>query len=287
MIHWQYIKGAYKEDNSQSNTPYTFLDFYGGNDFSGTTVTETMLPMLQLATDTNGTNKKPAGHIITSDIVQTFTKRIDFQGNLGVQTIYGDITGGQHQFSTVLRTSSTTLYLAENGYSTFYIYSPQCFAITNLLTDQRLFQFSGRGYITNSLRVGTTSPTKSTSGYVSAQNLYSTGICEAQYFNATSDRRAKTDIKPISQSVLPLVTSTQLYSFKYKDLDTPSIGIIAQDVRDVDFNGFSLVDNKEATGQDMDYMSIHESKLIYVLWKAVQEQQKEIEELKAQIKKGL
>ena len=118
-------------------------------------------------------------------------------------------------------------------------------------------------------------------------DIYSTNLCQAKYFNATSDRRAKTDIKPISQSVLPLVINTQLYSFKYKDLDTPSIGIIAQDVQDVDFDGFSLVDNKEASGQDMDYMSIHESKLVYVLWKAIQEQQKEIEDLKEQIKKGL
>ena len=77
---------------------------------------------------------------------------------------------------------------------------------------------------------------------------------------------------------------TQLYSFKYKETDTPSIGIIAQDVQDVNINGFKLVDNEEATGKDLDYMTIHESKLAYILWKAVQEQQKLIEDLQKEIK---
>ena len=48
--------------------------------------------------------------------------------------------------------------------------------------------------------------------------------------------------------------------------------------------GFKLVDNENATGQDFDYMTIHESKLAYILWKAVQEQQKIIEDLQKEIK---
>ena len=47
--------------------------------------------------------------------------------------------------------------------------------------------------------------------------------------------------------------------------------------------GFKLVDNENATGQDFDYMTIHESKLTYILWKAVQELSKEIEDLKKKI----
>ena len=111
-----------------------------------------------------------------------------------------------------------------------------------------------------------------------------TNKCEAVYFNATSDKRAKTNLKPLEINALDLIKRVQLYSFKYKDSDLPSIGILAQDVQDVNIEGFDLVDNKQASGVDMDYMSIHESKLTYILWKAIQEQQKEIEELKTQIK---
>ena len=110
------------------------------------------------------------------------------------------------------------------------------------------------------------------------------GSCTAVYFNATSDYRAKKDFKLLDIDALELIKKVQLYSFKYKESNQPSIGIIAQDVQDVNINGFELVDNKEASGANFDYMSIHESKLIYILWKAIQEQQKEIEELKQQLK---
>jgi hypothetical protein len=44
-----------------------------------------------------------------------------------------------------------------------------------------------------------------------------------------------------------------------------------------------MVDNLEATGQDGDFMQMKESKLVYVLWKAVQELSAKVEELKAEI----
>lgn len=106
------------------------------------------------------------------------------------------------------------------------------------------------------------------------------GSCTAQYFNATSDYRAKKDFKLLDINAIELIKKVPLYSFKYKESNQPSIGIIAQDVQDININGFELVDNKEASGANFDYMSIHESKLIYILWKAIQEQQKEIEKLK-------
>ena len=49
-------------------------------------------------------------------------------------------------------------------------------------------------------------------------------------------------------------------------------------------NNFSFVGNQKASGQNGDYMNVHESKLIYLLWAAIQEQQKEIESLRAQLK---
>ena len=141
---------------------------------------------------------------------------------------------------------------------------------TKCLIDNDGLNLTGRLYATSYIQ---------TASYLKADSY-----CEAPYFNATSDRRAKTDIQPLLINALDLVRKTQLYSFKYKETDTPSIGIIAQDVQDVNINGFKLVDNEEATGKDLDYMTIHESKLAYILWKAVQEQQKLIEDLQKEIK---
>lgn len=101
----------------------------------------------------------------------------------------------------------------------------------------------------------------------------------APFFNASSDRRLKTNINPIENSVLPLVISTPVYTFNYKKHPTvPVIGIMAQDVLDKNINDFNLV--KKSSNN---YYEIKESKMIYILWKAVQEQQKQIEALQARL----
>lgn len=108
--------------------------------------------------------------------------------------------------------------------------------------------------------------------------------CEAVYFNATSDKRAKTNIKPITLSALDYINSIPVYSFDYIQNNKPSIGIMAQDVLNQPIADFNLVENKDANG-DGDFMSIRESKLVYILWKAVQELSAEVKELKEQLNK--
>lgn len=101
----------------------------------------------------------------------------------------------------------------------------------------------------------------------------------APFFNASSDRRLKTNINAIEDSVLPLIVSTPVYTFNYKKHPTiPVIGIMAQDVLNKNINDFNLV--KKSSGG---YYEIKESKMIYILWKAVQEQQKQIEALQARL----
>lgn len=101
----------------------------------------------------------------------------------------------------------------------------------------------------------------------------------APFFNASSDRRLKTNINAVESSVLPLIVSTPVYTFNYKKHPTISvIGIMAQDVLNKNINDFNLV--KESSGG---YYEIKESKMIYILWKAVQEQQKQIEALQARL----
>lgn len=96
------------------------------------------------------------------------------------------------------------------------------------------------------------------------------------YFNATSDKRAKENLTPLSLNALDIIKKVQIYTFNYKDSGKLSLGLLAQDLKDLDINGFNLIDNLAATGENGDYMQVKESKLIYILWKAIQEQQQQI-----------
>lgn len=109
--------------------------------------------------------------------------------------------------------------------------------------------------------------------------------CQAKYFNATSDKRAKENFHKIDDGFLDIVKKVQIYSFTYKSdkKANRTIGLIAQELQDIDIDGFSLVDNKNATGENGDFMMIRESKLIYVLLGAVQELTKEVEDLKKRL----
>lgn len=105
------------------------------------------------------------------------------------------------------------------------------------------------------------------------------GHVQANYFNAASDKRLKTNINPLP-STLDFVCKTPLYSFNYTTNNLPSIGVIAQDIQDAQFGNFKPVVTPR---NEKDFLSVHESKFVYILWKAIQEQQEEIEALKAEI----
>lgn len=133
------------------------------------------------------------------------------------------------------------------------------------------------------------------SGYVTIGNggnatkedysLYIQKSCNALYFNATSDIRAKTKVQHASFKALNIVKSLPVYTFNYKETGSPSIGLIAQDAAKISFGSdFSLVNNETASGENGDYMTIKESKLIYILWKAIQEQQEQINYLTSLVK---
>lgn len=111
-------------------------------------------------------------------------------------------------------------------------------------------------------------------------SLYIQNSCNALYFNATSDVRAKTNLQHASFKALNIVKSLPIYSFNYKETGSPAIGLIAQDAAKISFGSdFSLINNETASGENGDYMTIKESKLIYILWKAIQEQQEQINDL--------
>ena len=122
---------------------------------------------------------------------------------------------------------------------------------------------------------------------VYVDSLTATSQIEASYFNSTSDIRAKKDIAKIDFSALNLISSVPVYSYKYKNdiANTSTIGIMAQDLLPYQ-EQLQLVSNEKATGENNDYMSIKDNKLIFILWKAIQEQQEEINKLKEQLARG-
>lgn len=129
----------------------------------------------------------------------------------------------------------------------------------------------------------------STSGYATLKTyantkLYSNGsivllnnasYVQAPYFNATSDKRRKKDIKKISdiETIKDIIENTDIVTFKYLDGKDINIGIIAQDV-EKNIDGFDLT-LKDADG----FLMIKESKLVYVLWQYVKELKERIEKL--------
>lgn len=277
MIHWQYIKGLNQYSQQVNNTTeihnvFTFINFQNAvtnespseYDFNHSP-TIIISPKNQNVSDSN-TTVVNFGHIITQLAEnQSIDKDFIFNNHIAINTIENN-------------QNINKLNIYQN-----YIYRTY---LDNKYIDYIQFNTDSINVNTNNFSIDAN--INNTKGIASHQlkltsNADYDGSCEAVYFNATSDRRAKTDFSLLDINALELVKKVQLYSFKYKDSNLPSIGIIAQDVQDVNIKGFKLVDNENATGQDFDYMTIHESKLTYILWKAVQELSKEIEDLKKKI----
>lgn len=113
--------------------------------------------------------------------------------------------------------------------------------------------------------------------------IYSGSSCTAVFFNATSDKRAKENIRPANYSALDLIKKLPVYIYNYKNSHETVTGILAQDLLEVQPKELNLVSNINATGENNDYMSIKNDKLMFVLMKAIQEQQEQIEQLKSEI----
>lgn len=126
--------------------------------------------------------------------------------------------------------------------------------------------------ISTELTINTDKVVLSNNGTVVAK-----GKIEGLYFNALSDRRAKTNIYPIADGALDIVMNTPVYTFNYIKDNAESCGVMAQDLPE-DYS-FDFIDRSNP-----DLLKIHESKLVYLLWKALQEQQLEIRQLKDELK---
>ena len=115
------------------------------------------------------------------------------------------------------------------------------------------------------------------------QTIIDSTKVEAPYFNATSDRRAKEDPLPFSGKALDIINKIQTFTYKYKDTKQVSYGVMAQDLLDIKINDFSFVENAAATGENGDYMSVRESKLVYLLLEGIKELQIEVNDLRKKV----
>ena len=79
------------------------------------------------------------------------------------------------------------------------------------------------------------------------------------------------------------ITSGIDYLVNYKNSNETVTVILAQDLLEAQPKELDLVTNINATGENNDYMSIKNDKLMFVLMKAIQEQQEQIEQLKSEI----
>lgn len=116
------------------------------------------------------------------------------------------------------------------------------------------------------------------------EGIESKNYCKATYFNAVSDMRAKENIEIAKYSALDIIKQLPIYTFNYKTDKEKVIGILAQDLLKAQ-QDLNLVSNPQATGVNSDYMSIKNDKLLFILMKAIQEQQEEILKLKEELNK--
>lgn len=115
--------------------------------------------------------------------------------------------------------------------------------------------------------------------HVPGVSVPTTGSVQAGSFNATSDRRKKENIKQAYFDATDFVNHLRVVNFNYIGNEEKNIGLIAQEVDELDC-GVALT----ATGSD-GFEVLKETKLIYVLIKALQEANERIDELEKQIKK--
>ena len=288
MIFWKHIKGLSPIPDSIGNSIYTFFRFSEEQDQIISNRKMISLPEVYLSNNTgfDSSTAENCGHLLTSDMQEGFINN--------PFTFYNNVIFNRGS-DTNLIVSFNLKWLIDNSRSNP---ADSCYPV-RIVKDAEVggnLSLEGITSIVNDTDINITENTVTGGAFLVnggvridkqlyvGTNLKVENRTESKFFNATSDYRAKKDFKLLDINALELIKKVQLYSFKYKESNQPSIGIIAQDVQDININGFELVDNKEASGANFDYMSIHESKLVYILWKAIQEQQKEIEELKKLIK---
>ena len=268
-LNWQHIKGIYG-----SEPLYTFIEFSSTTYNANSKNTFDYAPTIWYGVNNSKDTALELGHIITEKateqkIEHTLTNNDVLTCNKGIKNSNSieNINDSNNNFNISFSSAGKdyiTVKASENKNLELTIPTGGKFTINanTVLSDN------------NKLEVGTNAISKTT---------ITKDCVEAPYFNATSDMRAKENIIPFNGDAIKIITSLPTYTFNYKNSDIISYGILAQDLVNTKINDFSFIENANASGENNDYMKVKESKLIYLLIEGIKAQQKEIDDLKAQL----
>lgn len=247
MINWNYIKGL-------AGTQYTFVKWGEGED--------SLLPTIAIGTTNEYNTAQSLGTLVTTGVTPVFDVNVSLKP--GVYLNFSeDASVGENNSNSLIM---------ENMAGTIWLNAP---AGPIKMVGESLELNAGNSE--NHYFKTATNATWSLSNNLNVANK-----CQAQYFNAVSDARAKHNFAPLKLDAVSMIQKMPLYEFDYNSDGSHSIGVKAQDVMNLDINGFSFVENKEATGENGDFMSVKESKLVYLLMQAIKQQQAEIDALKVE-----
>lgn len=279
-VYYKWIKGC-EIGSSLDSGLWTYLKW--GNGDLGTSANN--LPHIYTSTGKVDNPTNDLGYILTNqaediDLTKPWKLSSDFYFDLDSHT--------NNNNNLFLSNSCGNIKLINNGY-----YFERNLTINGTAILNSTLSVTGATTLKSTLDVTGTTTLKSTLNVTGATTLKSTlnvtgaietkSSCTAVYFNATSDKRAKENIRPANYSALDLIKKLPVYIYNYKNSNETVTGILAQDLLEVQPKELNLVSNINATGENNDYMSIKNDKLMFVLMKAIQEQQEQIEQLKSEI----
>lgn len=270
-LNWQHIKGIYGSDPL-----YTFIEFSQTAYDAASKNTFDYAPTIWYGVN-NNTNKG-LGHIITENATEqkimnplTLNDSLICKNGIKNSNFIKYINDSKSNFKISFSSTDAN----NSDYITLIASENKNLDLTIIPTGGK-FTIKANTILSdnNRLEVGTNAISKTT---------ITKDCVEAPYFNATSDMRAKENIIPFNGDAIKIITSLPTYTFNYKNSDTISYGILAQDLVNTKINDFSFIENANASGENNDYMKVKESKLIYLLIEGMKAQQKEIDSLKAQL----
>ena len=300
-LHWQHIKGVYGEEPL-----YTYIEFApkptGSNLKKQESIPDLYVSISNYSDKTEiKNNAKYLGKFIVSDAEDqsinsnfSFLKQINCNDTVNFyRTIYRTNENNKNTWVKFIDNTTPTSPVDKFCiYNALKISTPYTVFKMMQNAGRMAIEASGKDYILDIGDDGITSNrtlTMSSSNKIICgsgnQTIIDSTKVEAPYFNATSDRRAKEDPLPFSGKALDIINQIQTFTYKYKDTKQVSYGVMAQDLLDIKINDFSFVENAAATGENGDYMSVRESKLVYLLLEGIKELQIEVNNLRKEVEK--
>lgn len=261
-VFWKHIKGTGNAENNDTGF-WSWIEWATPSVSATPESARTMewSPTIKCNNRNTTQDAVDLGHIITSDNFNQEIKNLILIQELTAHEIWLDKDG-------------LSMYINDDAHSVMSIKEDS--------TSSNL-ELTIRGKMISTSDINNTGDIINTGDITNIGDIITSEKCEAKYFNALSDKRAKENIYPLMSSALDIINAVQVYTFNYKNSDKTTIGLIAQEMLPYNLGGATFVSNPDATGEDGDYMSITESKLVYLLLKGMQEQQEQINQLKQRI----